>query len=342
VGLLGVDALDLRLLSLAEPQAWATALSTSYALTAFFAALSMLAALWALYPRGPREARAASALAMAAAGLALASSGHAATADPQWLTRPAVFIHATAIAFWVGALVPLAALFARRDPAASLALRRFSAAIPYVLAALLAAGIVLAVVQIGHFEALVSTAYGRVLLVKLALVALLLILAAFNRWRLTKPVLAADARAEKRFVRSVAGEIFLVTAILCTVALWRFTPPPRALADAAPVPPVSVHIHAERAMASVTVSPGRAGSVSVSAFVVGGDLEPLDAKSVTLSFSMPSAGIEPIRREAHKLDQGQWRVDGLRLPVAGRWDVSVDILISDFESVTLKSEITLR
>jgi copper transport protein len=342
VGLLGVDALDLRLLSLAEPQVWATALSTSYALTAFFAALSMLAALWALYPRGPREARAASALAMAAAGLALASSGHAATADPQWLTRPAVFIHATAIAFWVGALVPLAALFARRDPAASLALRRFSAAIPYVLAALLAAGIVLAVVQIGHFEALVSTAYGRVLLVKLALVALLLILAAFNRWRLTKPVLAADIRAEKRFVRSVAGEIVLVTAILCTVALWRFTPPPRALADAAPVPPVSVHIHAERAMASVTVSPGRAGSVSVSAFVVGGDLEPLDAKSVTLSFSMPSAGIEPIRREAHKLDQGQWRVDGLRLPVAGRWDVSVDILISDFESVTLKSEITLR
>jgi copper transport protein len=126
------------------------------------------------------------------------------------------------------------------------------------------------------------------------------------------------------------------------VALWRFTPPPRALADAAPVPPVSVHIHAERAMASLTVSPGRAGPVSVSAFVVGGDLEPLDAKEVTLSFSMPSAGIEPIRRDARKLDAGQWRVDGLRLPVAGRWNVSVDILISDFESVTLKSAVTLR
>jgi copper transport protein len=197
-------------------------------------------------------------------------------------------------------------------------------------------------VQVGHFPALVSTAYGRVLVAKLALVALLLALAAFNRWRLTKPALAGDARAERRFIRSVAGEIVLVTAILCTVALWRFTPPPRALADAAPVPPVSVHIHAERAMASVTVSPGRAGPVSVSTFVVGGDLEPLDAREVTLSFSMPSAGIEPIRRKARKLDQGQWRVDGLRLPVAGRWDVSVDILISDFESVTLKSEITLR
>ncbi|WP_311030525.1 copper resistance CopC/CopD family protein [Mesorhizobium koreense] len=340
--LLGADALDLGLFSLAEPKVWATALSTSYALTAFFASVSMLAALWALYSRAPREARAASALAMVGVGLALASSGHAAAANPQWLMRPAVFVHATAVAFWVGALAPLAALFVGKDEATGPALRRFSVIIPYVLAALLAAGIALAIVQVGHFPALVSTAYGRVLVAKLALVALLLALAAFNRWRLTKPALAGDARAERRFIRSVAGEIVLVTAILCTVALWRFTPPPRALADAAPVPPVSVHIHAERAMASITVSPGRAGPVSVSAFVVGGDLEPLDAKEVTLSFSMPSAGIEPIRREAHKLDQGQWRVDGLRLPVAGRWNVSVDILISDFESVTLKSEITLR
>ncbi|MGN6773401.1 MAG: copper resistance CopC/CopD family protein [Rhizobiaceae bacterium] len=342
LGLLGADALDLGLDSLAQPKVWATALSTSYALTALFTSLAMLAALWALYSRRRGGSQAASALAIIGAGLALASSGHAATADPQWLMRPAVFVHATAVAFWVGALTPLAVFFASRNPAARPALLRFSGAIPYVLAALLAAGIALAIVQVGHFAALVSTAYGRVLLAKLVLVALLLAVAAFNRWRLTKPVLADGTRAERRFVRSVAGEIVLVTAILCTVALWRFTPPPRALADAAPVPPVSVHIHADKAMASLTVSPGRAGPVSVSAFIVGGDLEPLDAKGVTLSFSMPSAGVEPIRREARKLDAGQWRIDGLRLPVAGRWDVSVDILISDFESVTLKSEITLR
>jgi copper transport protein len=342
LGLLGIDALDLGLTSLADPKAWTVALSTSYALTAFFASLSMLAALWALYPRSPGEARALSALALAGVGLALASSGHAATADPQWLMRPVVFVHATAVAFWIGALAPLAALFAGKDPTARPALRRFSATIPYVLAALLAAGIVLAVVQVGHVGALVSTAYGRVLVAKLALVAVLLLVAAFNRWRLTAVALSGDRKTTRRLARSTVAEIALVAAILCCVALWRFTPPPRALAEAAPPPPVSVHLHSERAMASLTVSPGRAGPVSVSAFVVGGDLEPLDAKEVTLSFSMPSAGIEPVRREARKLDAGQWRVDGLRLPVAGRWNVSVDILISDFESVTLKSEITLR
>jgi copper transport protein len=342
LGLLGVDALDLGLTSLAEAKMWTTALSTSYALTAFFASLSMLLALLALHPRAPGEARFTSTLAMAGAGLALAASGHASTADPQWLMRPAVFIHATAIAFWIGALAPLAALFAHADAAARPALGRFSALIPCVLAALLAAGIVLAIVQVGHVAALVSTAYGRVLLAKLALVAILLLVAAINRWRLTKPALAGDARAESRFVRSLAAEIVLVTAILGCVALWRFTPPPRALASVPPAAPISVHLHGEKAMATLTVSPGRAGAVAVSAFVTGGDFEPLDAKAVTLSFSMPAAGIEPIRREARKIMEGQWRVDGLSLPLAGNWDVSVDVLISDFESVTLKSEITLR
>jgi copper transport protein len=341
LGFLGADALDLGLGSLAQAKVWTTALSTSYALTALFASLSMLAALWALHSRG-QEKRAASALAMAGVGLALASSGHASTADPQWLMRPVVFVHTIAVAFWVGALAPLAAFFAKGKMAARPALRRFSASVPYVLAALLAAGVVLAIVQVGHVAALVSTLYGRVLLAKLALVALLLALAAFNRWRLTQPALAGDTRAERRFARSVVAEIVLAMAVLGCVALWRFTPPPRALAAEPPAPPVSVHLHSDRAMASLTVSPGRAGPVAVTAFIVGGDLEPLDAKGITLSFSMPSAGIEPIRREARKIDEGQWRVDGLRLPVAGNWDVSVDILISDFESVTLKSKITLR
>ena len=42
-------------------------------------------------------------------GLALALSGHASNAAPQWLTRPSVFVHVVCVAFWVGALLPLIA-----------------------------------------------------------------------------------------------------------------------------------------------------------------------------------------------------------------------------------------
>ena len=52
-------------------------------------------------------ARALSVLAMTGVGLSLALSGHAATAPPQWLTRPMVFLHGIGVAFWVGALAPL-------------------------------------------------------------------------------------------------------------------------------------------------------------------------------------------------------------------------------------------
>ncbi len=37
-------------------------------------------------------------------GAALAASGHASAAAPQWLTRPAVFVHGVSVACWAGAL----------------------------------------------------------------------------------------------------------------------------------------------------------------------------------------------------------------------------------------------
>ena len=51
-------------------------------------------------------------------------------------------------------------------------------------------------------------------------------------------------------------------------------------------------------MADLTVAPGRAGEVVVSAIIMTSDFGPLDAKEVTFVFSNPDAGIEPFRRRA--------------------------------------------
>lgn len=341
VGLQGLDALEMPLAGLGHHIAWAAGCSTSYGATAALAALAMVLGLAALALRRGAASAAVTLLALAATGTALAASGHAGAAAPQLLTRPAVFLHAIGIAVWAGALLPLGLHLRAGGPDATAALRRFSALIPVAVLPLAAAGILLAVVQLGHVSALWTTAYGCVFLVKLALLLVLFGLAALNRWRLTAPAEAGDGRAVRQLARSVAIETALVLAIFAATATWRFTPPPRALAEAE-ARPAAIHIHTAPAMADLAITPGRTGPVTATIVVLTGDFGPLDAKEVTLVLSNPAAGIEPIGRKAAKSDDGSWRVDGLIIPVPGRWTARIDVLISDFEIAKLEDVIDIR
>lgn len=225
------------------------------------------------------------------------------------------------------------------DAAAGLA--RFSRLIPAAVAILVLSGLSLAAVQVEEPAALAGTAYGRLLLAKLALLVPLFALAALNRWWLTVPAVRAEAPARRRLTRSIALETAIVLVVLGIVAGWRFTPPPRALAIAARQPAV-VHIHTGKAMADVTVAPGRTGPVAVSAFIMDGEFGPLAAREVTFVFSNPPAGIEPFRRKARQGDDGIWRADDVVLPLAGTWTLRLDILITDFDLVRIEGEVAIR
>ena len=196
-------------------------------------------------------------------------------------------------------------------------------------------------VQVGRVEALWTTAYGRVLLAKLALLLFLFTLAAINRFSLTPAFARREPKAARQFARSVRMEIVLVCAILAVASLWRFTPPPRSLPGAGGSTGV-VHIHTAKAMAELTIAPGQAGPVSASVHVMTGEFGPMEPKEVTLALANPAAGIEPIRRPMAKDEEGRWRVESLVLPVPGAWSVEIDILISDFEITTLEGEVSIE
>src|SRR5690606_28952258 len=100
--------------------------------------------------------------------VALVLSGHASAAEPQWLTRPAVFLHAATIAIWVGTLLPLGLALWRHSDDAVPALRLFSRYIPAAVLVLIIAGVTLSVIQVRQPAALWQTDYGRLLLAKLA------------------------------------------------------------------------------------------------------------------------------------------------------------------------------
>ncbi len=338
-GLQGVDALETPLTGLGRGIVWQTGFATSFGQTVMGVLLATILAGSSLAAT-PRPARLLSLLALVTLGAALAASGHAGAAPPQGLTRPAVFLHGVGIALWVGALLPLALLFRRASPEAGAALRRFSAVIPFAVLPLLASGLVLSIIQLGTPAALWETAYGGVLAAKLTLVAALLALATYNRWRLTEPAQRGEPDARRLLVRMIRLEIALVLAIFALAALWRFTPPPRALALAA-AQPAQTHIHTLKAMADLTVTPGRAGPVDVSLMLMTGEFGPLDAKEVTLVLVNPALGIEPIRRKAERRD-GLWRIDGMVIPAAGEWNVRIDILISDFDMTRLEGTLHIR
>ncbi|WP_287346354.1 CopD family protein [Mesorhizobium sp.] len=345
VGFQGLDALGAPFSDLATADVWAAGLwATSYGRSTLLAAVAILVA----YAAGQAgyQSRLGILLAVAATllvGTAVAGAGHASTASPRCLTVPAVFLHAVTVVLWIGALVPLGTVLIRGGAALPIILRRFSRFIPASVIVLALSGAALAVIQVQTIPALWNTDYGRVLLAKLALVAALLLLAALNRYYLTVPALAGGASARRRLTRSVGAEIILATAVIAVLGLWRFTPPPRAIAANPGLFEVQeVSAAKEGVSAILSIHPPIAGPVRVeigSLLLNGKAFEPI---GVSVDLDKPSYGIGPFTREASRASDGTYHADGFVLPLDGFWIVRVTILVTDFRSVTLMDVFDIR
>jgi copper transport protein len=340
LGLQGLDLLNLPSAGLVTVAPWSAALATSLGPSLLIAIGAMAIALYTRTNPGNRIARVLTALALASVGISLAASGHAATASPQWLTRPSLFLHGIAVAYWIGALAPLAAMARRRSDDLPRALKQFSTIAVPLVGLLVLSGLALSIVQLGSVRALIETNYGIILSIKLTLVILLLGLAALNRFVAT-PAVVADHGNTRLLFRSVLTECVLVIGILAVVAGWRFTPPPRA--SVAPVvTPLSIHIHTDAAMFQVLVSPGRVGANDFVLQLMTGDAALLTAKEATLILSLPERGIEPMERRATLGPDGYWHVRGVALPQPGRWRMRIEALVTDFQKVTLEDELPVQ
>jgi putative copper resistance protein D len=175
-------------------------------------------------------------LAVLALGLT-AVAGHAAAVTPSATGAVLVdALHVLATGLWIGGLLPLAALLARASgedgadarPYAVLTARRFSRLALACPVLLLASGAINAIVQIGGVPALVGTAYGRLLLLKLAFLVPILLIGLGNR-RLI-PRLSGDAttvgRPAMRGLRRFLGAEAMLALVLVVVAVVMSVTPP--------------------------------------------------------------------------------------------------------------------
>ena len=69
---------------------------------------------------------------------------------------------------------------------------------------------------------------------------------------------------------------------------------------------------------------------------------PVMAREATLAWSLPAAGIEPIRVDAGLPLPGVVVAHDISLPQPGRWRLRLDLLIDDFTRLTYEGEIDVR
>ncbi|PNG98578.1 copper resistance CopC/CopD family protein [Streptomyces malaysiensis] len=133
-----------------------------------------------------------------AVGLAAtwAMAEHASVGLQRQLAMPVDVIHLIAVGVWMGGLASLAVTLRAGEPIERAAVRRFSRLAFGSVVALVVTGLYQSWRQVGSWGALTDTEYGRWLLVKVGLVAVLVGIAAVSR-RWTGRLTDATAEAEK-------------------------------------------------------------------------------------------------------------------------------------------------
>ncbi len=146
-------------------------------------------------------------------------TGHTSVNVHRALLATLLMLHVLVVAFWFGALWPLYVASLRETPArASDIIERFTAAATWLVPVILLAGIVMAVLLLPNLQAL-SEPYGELLIAKVVGFAVLMGLAAANKWRLGPALVHGPVQSGRWFRRSVAAEYVLIAAVLTITAV---------------------------------------------------------------------------------------------------------------------------
>lgn len=255
--------------------------------------------------------------------------GHASSAATPWLAIPIDALHVVAAGLWAGGILLLAATLpralkaagdARRDLLIG-ALRRFSrlAIIGLVVAAVSGTGSALQ--QAGSLVAIPETAWGRLLLVKIALVVVIVLIALVVR------------RAGRGTLRALTTEAMIVVLILAvTAAMTGIAPRPATALTA----PFSQEERFEGRIATIDIAPSVAGEENeVHVIVVDAGGSPAaEVTEATVTLSSPSRGIEGLAVPLIRIEAAHW-TGGVVPPFPGAWEVETRLVIDEFREVVL-------
>jgi putative copper resistance protein D len=146
-------------------------------------------------------------------------TGHTSVNAHRGALAALLMLHLLVLAFWFGALWPLCIATLRETPARAADItERFTVVATWLVPLILPAGLVMAVLLLPSLSAL-SEPYGELLIAKVLGFALLMGLAAANKWRLGPALMSGTAQSGRSFRRSVAAEFVLIATVLSITAV---------------------------------------------------------------------------------------------------------------------------
>jgi len=262
-----------------------------------------------------------------------------AIAVPDYAAVASDWLHLMSTALWIGGLVAFAlVLFTlRHEPDRTLLYERlvgmFSnyARVPVML--LLITGLYAAWLEVGSVNALLTTVYGKALLIKLLLLLPLLGLAAVNLI-FTRRGLQSDVRLWSGRLRGLVGaEITLAVGILLAVGVMTSSNPARGIEaqrQAATSPPQPQPYFAmelvNNQMMHLEITPGYVGE---NEFIItpfdetGNPIE--DASLIRLRFTSLDQNVGDSELRLEPNGQSEYRLKGANLSLAGQWRIRMTV-----------------
>jgi copper transport protein len=265
---------------------------------------------------------------------------------------PVDVVHLLTMGLWLGGLATLVVVLrpagitnTTAATAPELAVHRFSSIATGSIGTLIATGSYQSWRQLGSWSAFGSTDYGRLLLVKLGVFALMLLVALWSHQAARDRVFWNRVPRTSTLRRSVLVEAALGAVILGVTALLVNAEPGRT-ATAAPPGPVHRVFRYDtggpngRGQLVVDIEPAAAGPNTVRVTVEDADGAPHDVAELRSTLTVRQLG--PFSVALQHTGPGEYVAQAVQLPYSGTWQLRVTVRTSDIDETTVANPINVR
>lgn len=274
---------------------------------------------------------------LAVAGLATwPLAGHPAASPVPAVSVVVDTVHLASMAVWLGGLLMLGGFLLRwaneRELGAILPI--WSRWATLAVTALLLAGTVQALIEVGTPTALISTTYGRLISAKIALFALVIAVAAYSRQLVVRRSAAGQPGRMRRAVWIELGITAVVLAVSSTLVQ---VTPARTAADNEQLQGAgyfSTTLTSNLYSLQVEIDPAKRGNNSVHLDAYAPDNKPMPVVEWKATAALPASGVEPIDVPLLPLTDNH-ATGEISLPTAGDWELRFTLRTSDIDQATV-------